>query len=159
MSGRSWCIGSSYKILVPIFAPVRNNLRLSGTESHVVLDADGAGVACHGAEGAVGVGVGDFVFHVRRVAGCRDYDRWGGCFANGFVASLAQISYKSKNIFAEYKQPLLILAEPPLTIDADHAANDKAEAPEGVGTRGSLVAVGDCECHGETVAEGREWGQ
>ena len=159
MSGRSWCIGSSYNILEPIFAPVRNNLRLSGTESHVALDADGAGVECHGAEGAVGVGVGDFVFHGRKVAGCRDCDRWGGCFANGFVAGLAQISYKSKNFFAECKQPLLILAKPPLTIDADHAADDKAEAPEVVGTRDVPVAVGDHECHEETLEEGREWGQ
>ena len=83
----------------------------------------------------------------------------GGCFCNGFIAGLAHFSYKSKNFFAEGKQPLLILDEPPLTIDADHAANDRAGAPEGMGTRDVLVAVGDCDCHGETVTEALEWGQ
>ena len=72
---------------------------------------------------------------------------------------LAQISYKSKKFFAEYTQPLLMLDYPPLTIDADHAANDRAGAPGGMGIGGVLVAVGDCDCHGETVTEALEWGQ
>ena len=76
----------------------------------------------------------------------------GGCFCNRFIAGLAQISYKSKNFFADRKQPLLILAEAPLSIDADHAANDQAGAPEGTGTRDVPVAVGDFSFHGETVA-------
>ena len=83
----------------------------------------------------------------------RGCDRWGGCFGIRLVAGLAQISYKSKNFFAEGKQPLLILAEAPLSIDADHAANDQAGAPDGMGTRDVLVAMRDCDCHGETVAE------
>ena len=39
-----------------------------------------------------------------RFRGC---DRWGGCFGIRLVAGLAQISYKSKNFFAEGRQPLL----------------------------------------------------
>ena len=83
----------------------------------------------------------------------------GGCFCNGFIAGLAHFSYKSKIFLAEGTQPLLILDEPPLTIDADHAANDRAGAPEGMGIGGVLVGVGDCDCHGETVTEALEWGQ
>ena len=76
----------------------------------------------------------------------------GGCFGNGFIAGLAQFSYKSKNLFAERKQPPLMLAEPPLTIDADYATNDQTGAPDGMGTRAVLVAVSDCGFHGERVA-------
>ena len=58
---------------VPGFAPVRNNLRLSGAEPHTVVDADRAGVerdgagdgvevdlgiSCPWGEGSGGVGVG-----------------------------------------------------------------------------------------------------
>ena len=81
----------------------------------------------------------------------------GGCFGNGFIAGLAQFSYKSKNLFAERKQPPLMLAEPPLTIDADYATNDQAGAPDGVGTRAVLVAVSDCVFHGERVAGESAW--
>ena len=49
LEGRSWRIRPNYKIFVPFFAPVRNNLRLSGAEPHVVVDADGASVARHDA--------------------------------------------------------------------------------------------------------------
>ena len=52
-----------------------------------------------------------------------------------------------------------MLAEAPLTIDADHAANDEAGSPVGMGSRDVPVAVRDCDCHGETVAEAPEWGQ
>ena len=41
-----------------------------------------------------------------RFRGC---DRWGGCFGIRLVAGLAQISYKSKNFFAEGRQPLRII--------------------------------------------------
>ena len=81
----------------------------------------------------------------------------GGCFGNGFIAGLAQFSYKSKNLFAERKQPPLMLAEPPLTIDADYATNDQAGAPDGMGTRAVLVAVSDCVFHGERVAGVLAW--
>ena len=47
--GRSWRIRPSYKIFVPSFAPVRNNLRLSEAEPRVGVDADRAGAARHGA--------------------------------------------------------------------------------------------------------------
>ena len=40
----------SYKNLCAIFAPVRNNLRLSGAGRHVVVDTDHAGEERHGAE-------------------------------------------------------------------------------------------------------------
>ena len=83
----------------------------------------------------------------------------GGCFGIGNIASLAQFSYKSKNVFAEGQQPPLILAEPPLTIDADCAINDQAGRLDGMGTRDVVVAVRDCDFHGETVAEASEWGQ
>ena len=53
----------------------------------------------------------------------------------------------------------MLLDGAPLTIDADNAANDKAGAPDCMGTRDVLVAVGDCDCHGETVAEAPVWGQ
>ena len=53
----------------------------------------------------------------------------------------------------------MLLDEAPLTIDADHAANDQAGAPEGTGTRDVPVAVGDFSFHGETVTEVPEWGQ
>ena len=43
--GRSWRIRPSYKIFVPSFAPVRNNLRLSEAKPHVDVDADRAGTA------------------------------------------------------------------------------------------------------------------
>ena len=76
----------------------------------------------------------------------------GGCFGNGFIAGLAQFSYKSKNLFTDRKQPPLMLAEPPLTIDADYATNDQAGALDGMGTRAVLVAVSDCGFHGERVA-------
>ena len=82
-----------------------------------------------------------------------------GCFGNGFVAGLARCSYKSKNLFLEGKQPLLLLDEPPLTVDADHATNDQAGGADGMGTRAVLVAVRDCDFHGETVAEATLWGQ
>ena len=49
-----------------------------------------------------------------------------------------------------------MLAEPPLTIDADYATNDQTGAPDGVGTRAVLVAMSDCGFHGEKVAE--VWG-
>ena len=52
----------------------------------------------------------------------------------------------------------MLLAEPPLTIDADHATKDQVGAPDGMGTHAVLVAVGDC-FHGETVAEAPVWGQ
>ena len=45
--GRSWRIRPSYKIFVPSFAPVRNNLRLSEAEPR--LEVDGAGAARHDA--------------------------------------------------------------------------------------------------------------
>ena len=82
-----------------------------------------------------------------------------GCFGIRFVAGLAQFSYNSKNVFAEGQQPPLILAEPPLTIDADHATDDQAGGAVGMGTRDVVVAVRDCDFHGETVAEEPEWGQ
>ena len=47
--GRSWRIRPSYKIFVPSFAPVRNNLRLSEAEPRVDVDADRPGAARHGA--------------------------------------------------------------------------------------------------------------
>ena len=47
--GRSWRIRPSYKIFVPSFAPVRNNLRLSEAEPRVGVDADHAIAARHGA--------------------------------------------------------------------------------------------------------------
>ena len=50
-----------------------------------------------------------------------------------------------------------MLAEPPLTIDADYATNDQAGAPGGVGTRAVLVAVSDCVFHGERVAGVLAW--
>ena len=53
----------------------------------------------------------------------------------------------------------MLLDGAPLTIDADHATNDKAGAPDCVGSRDVLVAVGDCDCHGETVAEALVSGQ
>ena len=81
----------------------------------------------------------------------------GGCFGNGFIAGLAQFSYKSKNLFADRKQPPLMLAEPPLTIDADYATNDQAGALDGMGTRAVLVAVSDCVFHGERVAGALAW--
>ena len=37
------------RLFVAFFAPVRNNLRLLGAESHTVVDADRAGAARHGA--------------------------------------------------------------------------------------------------------------
>ena len=37
-----------------------------------------------------------------------------------------------------------MLAEPPLTIDADYATNDQTGVPDGMGTRAVLVAVSDC---------------
>ena len=40
----------SYKNLCTIFTPVRNNLRLSGAEPHVVVDTDHACEERHGAE-------------------------------------------------------------------------------------------------------------
>ena len=46
--GRSWRIRPSYKIFVPFFAPVRNNLRLSGAEPRVVVDADRPGAERNG---------------------------------------------------------------------------------------------------------------
>ena len=82
-----------------------------------------------------------------------------GCFGIGFIAGLAQFSYKSKNVFAEGQQPPLILAEPTLTIDADHVTDDQAGRAVGMGTRDVVVAVRDCDFHGETVAEELEWGQ
>ena len=72
---------------------------------------------------------------------------------------MAHFSYNSNNFFAESKQPPLLLDEPPLTIDADHATNDQAGGTYGMGTRAVLVAVGGCDFHGETVAEAPEWGQ
>ena len=81
----------------------------------------------------------------------------GGCFGNGFIAGLAQFSYKSKNFFAEGKQPPLMLAKPHLTIDADYATNNQAGAPDGMGTRAVLVAVSDCVFHGERVAGVLAW--
>ena len=50
-----------------------------------------------------------------------------------------------------------MLAEPPLTIDADYATNDQTGAPDGVGTRAVLVAVSDCGFHGERVAGVLAW--
>ena len=50
-----------------------------------------------------------------------------------------------------------MLAEPPLTIDADYATNDQAGAPDGVGTRAVLVAVSDCVFHGGRVAGVSAW--
>ena len=47
--GRSWRIRPSYKIFVPSFAPVRNNLRLSEAEPRVDVDANHASAARHGA--------------------------------------------------------------------------------------------------------------
>ena len=82
-----------------------------------------------------------------------------GCFGIGNIAGLAQFSYKSKKVFAEGKQSPLILAEPPLTIDANHATNDWAGGAVGMGTRDVVVTVRDCDFHGETVAEASEWGQ
>ena len=131
------------------------------------------GLACvfHGGEGSGGVGVGargscqggggPFDSALRTgfergsgragvaSAGCGGVA--GGCFGNGFIAGLAQFSYKSKNLFAERKQPPLMLAEPPLTIDADYATNDHAGALDGMGTRAVLVAVSDCVFHGGRV--------
>ena len=43
---------------VPGFAPVRNNLRLSGAEPHTVVDADRAGVERHCARDGVEVNLG-----------------------------------------------------------------------------------------------------
>ena len=82
-----------------------------------------------------------------------------GCFGNGIVAGLAHFSYKSNNFCAERQQPPLLLDEPPLTIAVDHATNDWAGAPDGMGTRAVPVAVRDCDYHGETVAEGESRGQ
>ena len=53
----------------------------------------------------------------------------------------------------------MLLDGAPLTIDADHAANDQAGAPEGTGTRDVSVEAGDFSFHGETVTEVPEWGQ
>ena len=50
-----------------------------------------------------------------------------------------------------------MLAEPPLTIDADYATNDQAGAPGGMGTRAVLVAVSDCGFHGEGVTGELAW--
>ena len=82
-----------------------------------------------------------------------------GCFGNGFVADLARCSYKSKNFFVEGKQPLLMLEESPLSLYADHATNEQAGGADGMGTRAVVVAVRDCDFHGETVAEAPGWGQ
>ena len=82
-----------------------------------------------------------------------------GCFGIRFIAGLAQFTYKSKNVFAEGQQPPLILAEPPLTFDADCATDDWVGRLDGMGTRDVVVAVRDCDFHGETVAEEPEWGQ
>ena len=191
--GRSWRIRPSYKIFVPSFAPVRNNLRLSEAEPRVDVDADHAGAARHGAAVVMAVLVEGLASRVSwgRVAGVlawargarvrvggppscalrTGFDRLrangfteracggvaGGCFGNGFIAGLAQFSYKSKNLFAERKQPPLMLAEPPLTIDADYATNDQTGAPDGMGTRAVLVAVSDCVFHGERVAGVLAW--
>ncbi len=81
-----------------------------------------------------------------------------GCFGIGIVAGLANFSYNSKKFFAEGNQPPLLLAEPPLTIDADHATKDQVGAPDGMRARDVLVPVGNC-FHGETVAEAPVWGQ
>ena len=48
LDGRSWRIRPSYKNLCTIFSPVKNNLRLSGAEPHVVADAGHAGEERHG---------------------------------------------------------------------------------------------------------------
>ncbi len=82
-----------------------------------------------------------------------------GCFGIGIIAGLAHFSYKSKKFFAESKQPPLLLAEPPLTIDADHATKDQVGAPDGMRARDVPVPVGDFDFHGETVAEAPVWGQ
>ena len=83
----------------------------------------------------------------------------GRLFLQWICSWIGHFSYKSKIFLAEGKRPLLMLDEPPLTIDAGHAANDRAGAPGGMGIGGVLVAVGDCDCHGETVTEALEWGQ
>ena len=80
------------------------------------------------------IGIANCPCGVCRSAGFRDCGPLWVCFGIRLVAGLAQISYKSKKFFAEYKQPLLMLDEPPLTIDADHAANDRAERPEAWGS-------------------------
>ena len=49
LEGRSWRIRPQLQNLRAIFSPVRNNLRLSGAEPHVVVDAGHAGAARHGA--------------------------------------------------------------------------------------------------------------
>ena len=61
--------------------------------------------------------------------------------------------------FAKRKQPPLLHDEPPLTVDADHATDDQAGGAVDMGTRAVLVAVRDCDFHGETVAEAPLWGQ
>ena len=81
-----------------------------------------------------------------------------GCFGIGIIAGLAHFSYKSKKFFAEGQQPPLLLDAQPLTIDADHADNVQAGAPDGMRARDVLVPVGNC-FHGETVAEAPVWGQ
>ena len=49
--------------------------------------------------------------------------------------------------------------ESPPTIDADQASKTQAGGPDGMRTRAVLVAVRDCDFHGEQVAEAPEWGQ
>ena len=53
----------------------------------------------------------------------------------------------------------MLLDEAPLTIDADHAANEQAGGADGMGTRDVSVEAGDFSFHGETVTEVPEWGQ
>ena len=131
--GRSWRIRPSYKIFVPSFAPVRNNLRLSEAEPRVGVDADHAIAARHGASSGGGVLVEGLacVLPGGRVAEVLAWARGarvrvvgtpprapaldsrhsrkagrvaaGGCFGNGFIAGLAQFSYKSKNLFTDRK--------------------------------------------------------
>ena len=52
-------------------------------------------------------------------------------------------------------QSSLLLAEPPLPIDAEHATDKRAGAPVGVGIGGVLVVVDDFDCHAGTVAWAR----
>ena len=53
----------------------------------------------------------------------------------------------------------MLLDAPALSLDADCAGDGRAGGLDGVGTRAVLVAVRDCDFHGETVAEGLVWGQ
>ena len=74
-----------------------------------------------------------------RFRGCY---RWGGCFGIRLVAGLAQISYKSKNFFAEGRQPLLHHHRLPCRVRDRHRPVQPGGAGGGRGDGRQPVPVG-----------------